>query len=112
MKRLTLLPLIVMVLLWGSLAHAQVRHEIHFPDLPGYQTLKCDFHMHTVFSDAAVWPPVRVDEAWRQGLDAISVTDHVEYQPHKNDVPTKHNRPFELVAGPARQMNLLLPRGA
>jgi hypothetical protein len=112
MKRLTLLPLIVLVLLWGSLAQAQVRHEIQFPDLPGYQTLKCDFHMHTMFSDGMVWPTVRVNEAWRQGLDAISVTDHIEYQPHKNDVPTKHNRPYELVAGPARQMNLLLPRGA
>jgi hypothetical protein len=112
MKRLALLPLIVLLLLWGSLAQAQVRHEIHFPDLPGYQTLKCDFHMHTVFSDGSVWPPVRVDEAWREGLDAFSVTDHIEYQPHKNDVPTKHNRPYELTVGPAREMNLLLPRGA
>ena len=45
---------------------ADVRHEIHFPNLPGYQTLKCDLHMHTVFSDGEVWPTVRVREAWRR----------------------------------------------
>lgn len=35
---------------------AQTRHEIDIPDLKGYQTLKCDFHIHTVFSDGLVWP--------------------------------------------------------
>lgn len=112
MKKLSLLPVIVLVLLWSTLARAQVRYEIAFPDLPGHRTLKCDLHTHTVFSDGAVWPTVRVNEAWRQGLDAISVTDHIEYQPHKDDLPTRHNRPYELAAGPARAMNLLLPRGA
>ena len=33
---------------------ADVRREIHFPNLPGYQTLKCDLHEHTVFSDGEV----------------------------------------------------------
>lgn len=55
---------------------------------------------------------VRVKEAWRQGLDVIAVTDHVEYQPHKDDVPTNHDRPYELAAGRAKEMNLLLPKGA
>lgn len=91
---------------------AEVRHDVRFPDLPGYRTLACDFHMHTVFSDGQVWPPVRVVEAWRQGLDAISITDHIEYQPHKDDVPTSHNRPYELAAGPARTHNLLLIKAA
>jgi len=94
------------VCLWG-----QVRQEIQFPDIPGYQTLKCDFHMHTVFSDGNVWPTVRVDEAWRQGLDGIAITDHIEYQPHKKDVPTQHNRPYVLALGKAKQMNLLMTRG-
>ena len=30
------------------------RKEIRIPDLNGYLTLKCDFHMHTVFSDGDV----------------------------------------------------------
>jgi len=88
-----------------------VRREIEFPDLPGYVTLKCDLHTHTVFSDGKVWPTVRVEEAWRQGLDVLSITDHIEYQPHKDDVPTQHNRPYELAAGDARAYGLLLIRG-
>ena len=35
-------------------AQAQHRHEIQVPDLEGYVTLKCDFHMHTVFSDGGI----------------------------------------------------------
>lgn len=91
---------------------AQERHEIAFPDLPGYETLVCDLHMHTVFSDGSVWPTVRVDEAWRLGFDAIAITDHIEYQPHKADVPTNHNRSYELAVGKARQAGILFPKGA
>jgi len=104
-------PALVALLLGPALA-VEVRREIHFPDLEGYQTIACDLHMHTVFSDGQVWPPVRVAEAWRQGLDAISITDHIEYQPHKDDVPTNHNRPYDLAAGPAKAHGLLLARGA
>ncbi len=89
---------------------AQIRHEIDFPDLPEYLTLKCDFHMHTVFSDGQVWPTVRVDEAWRSGLDAICLTDHIEYQPHRDDIPTDVNRSYELALGRAKERNLLFPR--
>jgi hypothetical protein len=108
-KRL-FLPVLLVVFLGPAIA-AEVRHEIHFPDLEGYQTIACDLHMHTVFSDGNVWPPVRVAEAWRQGLDAISITDHIEYQPHKDDLPTQHNRPYDLAAGPAKAHGLLLARG-
>ena len=105
-------PFILFVLLLTPLAAAQTRREIHFPDILGYKTLKCDLHMHTVFSDGQVWPTVRVDEAWREGLDVISITDHIEYQPHKKDIPTNHNRPYEIARGPARDKNILLIRGA
>ena len=80
-----------------------------FPDIAGYKTLKCDLHMHTVFSDGTVWPTVRVDEAVREGLDLIALSDHIEYQPHKADVPTNHNRPYEIARRPARDKNILLP---
>ncbi len=59
------------------------RQEILIPNIPGYITLKCDFHMHTVFSDGVVWPTVRVSEAWEDGLDAIAITDHIEGHPRK-----------------------------
>ena len=91
---------------------AEPRHPIHFPALEGYQTVACDFHMHTVFSDGEVWPPVRVQEAWRQGLDVIAITDHIEYQPHRADVPTHFDRSYELARATAAEHGILLARGA
>ncbi|HOX38762.1 MAG TPA: histidinol-phosphatase [Candidatus Brocadiia bacterium] len=111
MKKL-LLILVLALVLARSLSAQEVRNEIAFPDVPGYVTLKCDFHMHTVFSDGDVWPPVRVEEAWRTGLDAIAITDHIEYQPHKDDVPTNHNRPFELARESAKERNIILIHAA
>jgi hypothetical protein len=52
--------------------------KFEIPNIPGYYTLKCDFHMHTIFSDGKVWPDVRVNEAIFEGLDVIAITDHVE----------------------------------
>jgi hypothetical protein len=68
--------------------------------------------MHTVFSDGSVWPVIRVQEAWKEGLDAISITDHIEYQPHRSDIPTKHNRPYEIALPAANSANLILIKGA
>ena len=58
------------------------RREQIIPDLPGYLTMKCDFHMHTFLSDGLVSPTTRVGEAYLGGLDAIAITDHVEFRPH------------------------------
>ena len=84
----------------------------YFPDIPGYKTLICDLHTHTVFSDGLVWPTVRIDEARRENLDALAISDHIEYQPHKNDIPTNHNRPFEISEQRAREKNILLIKAA
>lgn len=109
MQKLKVVLLAVVVSLFlSSVAPA----NITFPDILGYKTLKCDFHMHTVFSDGSVWPTVRVDEAAREGLDVISITDHIEYQPHKKDIPTNHNRPFEIAKGSAEKKGILLIKGA
>jgi hypothetical protein len=90
-----------------------VRYEIPFPNLPGTEVTICDLHMHTVFSDGSVWPRVRIDEAWRLGLHAISITDHVEYHPWKDDVRADNlDRSYELAAGPAREHGIVLIRGA
>lgn len=90
----------------------QSRKIINIPDIPGYHTLKCDFHMHTVFSDGTVWPTVRVEEAWREGLDAIAISDHIEYRPHSKDMVSDHNRSFEIANPLAQQMGILLIRAA
>jgi hypothetical protein len=105
-------PLLLLTLLLVSPAFSQVRREIAIPDLPDYRTLVCDFHMHTVFSDGTVWPTVRIDEAWRTGLDVIAISDHIEYQPHAEDIPTKHNRPFALCVERAKQHGIELIRAA
>jgi hypothetical protein len=107
-----ILSILLVNLLFAAFAFGQSRREINFPDILGYKTLKCDLHMHTVFSDGSVWPPVRVDEAWREGLDAISITDHIEYQPHKDDVPTNHGRSHQIAESRARERNMLLIKGA
>ncbi|MEE9292924.1 MAG: PHP domain-containing protein, partial [Acidobacteriota bacterium] len=80
----------------STFGQTRFRTPMRIPDIPGYKTLKCDFHIHTVFSDGAVWPDVRSEEAWREGLDAIAITDHIEYQPHKQDLPTNHGRSYEI----------------
>ena len=72
------------------------RKIVNLPDLPGYVTLKCDFHLHTVFSDGSVWPLFRVGEAYRDGLDAIAITDHLEYTPGKAFIPVNHNAAWEI----------------
>lgn len=53
-------------------------HEVKIPSIDGYVILKGDMHVHTIFSDATVWPATRVDEAVLDGLDFIAITDHVE----------------------------------
>lgn len=90
----------------------KVRTILDVPDLNGYVTLKCDFHMHTVFSDGLVWPSIRVQEAWQEGLDSIAITDHLEYSPHKDDVIINHNRPYEIARGAASSSDILLVRGS
>ncbi len=89
----------------------EYRQNIQIPDVNGYQVLKCDFHMHTVFSDGHVWPNVRNQEAWREGLDAIAITDHIEYHPHKDDVKVDHNRGYELLQNDANKSNIILVKG-
>lgn len=91
---------------------AENTRAIEFPDIPGYVTMKCDLHMHTVFSDGNVWPGIRVQEALKDGLDAISITDHIEYQPHKQDIPgTNMNRSYELALKAAKGSDLLIIPG-
>lgn len=87
------------------------RQTISIPDIPGYKTLKCDFHMHTVFSDGSVWPTVRVEEAWSEGLDVISITDHIERQPSKQFIGGDKNSSYELAKNVAEEKGIILIPG-
>ncbi len=116
--RSSLLPIVVLLGLVSPLfAHRPVplmkaRTELRLPDVPGFVTLRCDLHMHTVFSDGLVWPTVRADEAWREGYDAIAITDHIEYQPHKADLPTNHNRAHDVARPLGESLGVLVVRGS
>ncbi len=86
----------------------QTRDPLPVPDVGPYKTLKCDFHMHTVFSDGEVWPTTRIVETWRDGLDVVSITDHHIYRPHKADVKEDIARPHEIALPLARQLGIIL----
>jgi predicted metal-dependent phosphoesterase TrpH len=90
----------------------RARTPIQLPEVPGFVTLKCDFHIHTVFSDGLVWPTLRAEEAWREGLDAIAITDHIEYQPHKADITTNHNRSYEIAKNAGDDLELMVVKGS
>jgi hypothetical protein len=100
--------LLSFVLVASSLGMAQTRELMPVPDVPGYKTLKCDFHMHTVYSDGEVWPTTRLSEAWRDGLDVISITDHSDYNPHKEDLKPDCGRAYELIRPLAERLGIVL----
>ena len=87
------------------------------PDIPGFQTLQCDFHIHTVFSDGKVWPDMRVLEAAHEDLDCIAITEHLKY--NKEQTRKKHpeihgdrNRSFEIAHDAAQDSDIIVIRGA
>jgi predicted metal-dependent phosphoesterase TrpH len=106
------LLIILLTVFFFQLGNAQSRRVINIPNISGFQTLKCDFHMHTVFSDGTVWPTVRINEAWYEGLDAISITDHIEYRPHSIDLVADHNRSYELAEPLSQEKKIILIKGA
>jgi 3',5'-nucleoside bisphosphate phosphatase len=109
MRKLIITSLFVVLILSTAIGQRKI---INLPDLPGYVTLKCDFHLHTVFSDGNVWPLNRVEEACRDGLDAIAITDHIEYTPKKDYIPVDLNAAWKISQNVAREKNLILVHGA
>ena len=100
---------------------SQTRGKIDIPDLKGYTTLKCDFHIHTIFSDGLVWPTVRIDEAYLEGLDAISITEHLENRKYLREIEKQTGLSFETlsrnisydIAQPyAKERGIMLIRGS
>jgi len=96
-------------ILMDEVVRIPARHEIVLPDIPGYKTLKCDFHIHTVFSDGVVWPTVRIEEAWEDGLDAVAITDHIEGHPKK--LPGQNHQEYEIAQTVAKTKNIILVKG-
>ena len=105
---------IIFVLLCLSvtgIASAQIkRNTLVLPEVDGYELLKCDFHMHTVFSDGEVWPTIRVDEAFAEGLDAIAISDHVENTRIMQSIGTEvsMNTSYDLAEKAAATRDIIL----
>ncbi len=91
-----------------EISNPLVRTQVRVPDILGLQTLKCDLHMHTVFSDGIVWPHARVYEAWLDGLDVIAITDHVRKDSTKDRLMGDNNRSYELALTRSRELGLVL----
>ena len=74
--------------------------------------VSADLHIHTVFSDGSVWPTIRVEEALRDSIDLISLTEHLEYQPWRADIPNPdRNRSFQIAAGYVKKQPLAVVHG-
>ena len=98
----------------GSFSSYRIpERAIEFPDTDKYLTIVADLHTHSVFSDGHVWPNIRISEALRDGLDAIAITEHLEYQPHISDIPHKdRNTAYRIAAEAAKNTNLIVISGS
>ena len=92
-------------------AVAQER-AIEFPDVDGYGTFAVDLHTHSVFSDGVVWPIIRMQESERDGLALMAVTEHLEYQPWREDIPhPDRNRSYVVASEYAAEGGVGSDRG-
>ena len=86
---------------------------IIFPDTKQFKTVVTDLHTHSVFSDGHVWPNIRVAEALRDGIDALAITEHLEYQPHLADIPHEdRNKAFEEAKAAALGKEIIIINGS
>ncbi|MEQ8860725.1 MAG: Sb-PDE family phosphodiesterase [Pseudomonadales bacterium] len=97
----------------ADLPAAAEARRIEFPDTDRYLTLVLDPHTHSVFSDGHVWPRIRIGEALLDGLDAIAITEHLEYQPHLADIPhPDRNRAYAEAVSAAAGTDLMVIAGS
>jgi len=83
-----------------------------FPDVNGYKALLGDFHQHTVISDGDLWPTARIEEAKREGLDMVCLSDHIEYRPNRSELTTDDvGRAYHIAKPRADAENIILIPG-
>ena len=112
MMQMKVIQTLFLLMIFTAVSAQDNDRKIQFPDIEGYLSLKCDFHIHSIFSDGVVWPTIRIEEAVRDGLDAISLTEHIEYQPWSDDMPhPDRNRSFEVSKEAAKPYDLLIIPG-
>jgi len=70
-----------------------------FPRVGAYEVLKCDFHIHTKHSDGDLTSVERVDEAVKNGYDAIAITDHGTFKSYEEALPRANELGLVLIRG-------------
>ena len=103
--------ILVLVIFFVNINYTQNK-KTFFESPKDIYYISSDLHIHTVFSDGAVWPTIRVDEAIRDSIDLISLTEHLEYQSHLSDIPhTNRNRSFQIAGGYVQNRPLAVVHG-
>lgn len=110
-KNMNLLKLTILTVFFVSVSSLSAQQMMDIPDIPGYITLKCDFHLHTVYSDGSVWPNFRVNEAVRDGLDVIAMTDHIDFEAYPEFIEKDYNKPYEIAKKAAESKGLIVIKG-
>ena len=103
MKRSLLIALFIAIVTTAAIAQKKVpdthrtnneqkyrRTEIVIPKVNGFNCYKADLHVHTIYSDGEVTPRQRVREAWYDGLDILSLTDHLEARNYEKYILKAH----------------------
>ncbi len=113
MRKFWIGAVVALAMTGSALAH-EGRHVARKMDFPvsasGAKILAVDLHTHSVFSDGKVWPTIRVEEALRDGLAGLAITEHLEYQPHAADIPhPDRNRSYNLAKAEAADRLLIIP---
>lgn len=111
MMKLNSVSALLLTALLFAVSNISAQQTVKIPDIPGYKTLKCDFHLHTVFSDGSVWPNLRVNEAVRDGLDVIAMTDHIDYEGFPELIARDYNKPYEIALQAAKDKGLIVING-
>ena len=103
--------ILILVILFVNINYTQNK-KTFFESPKDIYYISSDLHIHSVFSDGAVWPTIRVDEAIRDSIDLISLTEHLEYQSHLTDIPhTNRNRSFQIAGGYVQNRPLAVVHG-
>ena len=103
--------ILVLVIFFVNINYTQNK-KTFFESPKDIYYISSDLHIHSVFSDGAVWPTIRVDEAIRDSIDLISLTEHLEYQSHLTDIPhTNRNRSFQIAGGYVQNRPLAVVHG-
>ena len=105
--------LIIIFLFLHFFSNSQNR-KVFFKSPDEIFLISSDLHIHSVFSDGQVWPSIRVEEARRDSLDLISLTEHIEYLSYRKDLVIKdRNRSFQISKALLRRdENLMIVNGS